>query len=156
MENVLKKNKRPSLISVALTNNFSWRQRLTIKLSESVADERRCVQVNKELETCQKYISPQQTPCMHMIRVVLLSLVGSQAISNATVWFSSLRLKSAQNRAQQGKQMTHPLDSAPLHDRNACTPREPMKRKGKKKVEGDHPLSLYQKAFLVIKAWSLY
>lgn len=135
---------RSSLNSIAFTNNFSWRQRLVIKLSESIADAHRCVQVNKELKTCRKYISPHQALCIEMICVVLLRLVGSQAISNAKVCFSSLSLKCARKRAQRGKGMTHPLHSAPLRDTHMPSHRESRRRERKKESRGEttHLLSI--------------
>ena len=145
MENVLKRNMRPSLTSFAFTNNFSWRQRLTIKLS--IADEHRCVQVDKELGTCKKYISPQRALCIQMICVVLLRLVGSQAISNANVCFSSVWLKCARSRAQRGKQMTHPLHSAPLHDTHTPSHQESQGRERKKESRGRPPTFSLSKGF---------
>lgn len=144
MENVLKRNMRPSRNSIAFTNNFSWRQRLAIKLSESIADERWCIQVNKELGTCKKYV---RTLCIQMICVVLLRLVGSQAISDAKVCFSSLWLKSAPNRAQRGRQMTHPLHSAPIHDTHMPSHQESRRRERKKESRARPPTFSLSKGF---------
>lgn len=130
---------------------FSWRQRFTIKLPESLAGEHQYVQVNKELGTCKKYISQQWALCIQMTCVVLLRLVGSQAISNArSVFLLCAWICTEQGSERRGNDSSLMLSIYPWHT-YAFTPRE-SSEKGKMKVRGDSPPSIYQKAFLVIKA----
>lgn len=115
-----------------------------------------CVCVKKELG-----ISRNTFPCnwvlsTQMICVVVLRLVGSQAVSNAKVCVFSPWLKPVCNRAQWWKQMSHPVHSAALHITHCLHTKRAGEEKGQKKVRGDHPPSLYLRPFLVIKAWSLY
>lgn len=54
-----------------------------------------------------------------------------------------------------GKQMTHPIHSAPLHSTHMPSHQESWRRE-RIEERGDHPPSLYRKPFWVIKAWFLY
>lgn len=125
-------------------NFFFVRERIAIKLPELISDEQRCVCVKKELGISRNTFLCNWALSIQTICVVLLRLVCSQAISNAKVCFSSPWLKSVCNRAQWGKQMTHAVHSAPLHNTHMPShPRELKKRKDRRKSgETTHPLSI--------------
>lgn len=156
IENVLKRNMRPSLNSIAFTNNFSRRQRLTIKLSESIADEHRSVHTRNSgparntflsnglrvsrwfVWFCSGWLIPRPSPMQRSVFLLCAwNLHFWTGLSEESEWLIPYT---------QHPSMTH----IGLHNKR------PKEEKGKKQVGADHPPSLYQKAFLVIKAWSLY
>lgn len=155
-ENVCKRNTRLSLNSAAFTNIYLFFFPEAKACDKTPIVNSWCVCVKKELG-----ISRNTFPCnwvlsTQMICVVVLRLVGSQAVSNAKVCVFSPWLKPVCNRAQWWKQMSHPVHSAALHITHCLHTKRAGEEKGQKKVRGDHPPSLYLRPFLVIKAWSLY